>query len=264
MVMVLKFQFIRGPSGGTIIVKESSNLHRKLDSFPSVILAQATKISIAFGLDDTHKSELIAGLEGCKTIYQMSEAINIPKDTAIAKWIGDLQKSIDLIALAASKDPKKYGHAIGYMGKVLDEDAKNEIDGQICTISDLTNWGFDIQELPDHIELGGEKFIERWFKQATLVSQIARLTMERLQELNRPRDRLSDGITKEAMLYGHCLPKLYSKITGRDFHMERKNGEFQCNESAVFAMRSGEAIGLPRVTASTINWHISNLAKKNM
>lgn len=238
---------------GSVIIRAGTWPNTRRKQLPNVNLDMLKSIAADFSFNECKKLRLALKLQRYSNIYQMTGATSgISADTALANWIGDFEKSIGRLAGIASIDPKKHSEAISAMSGMAKEWAVNENE------FDLIDKGIDVQHLPHGMHFGTHHFIEQWFERAKLIHRFAKDTETRLRELNRPRDRLNFGVSKEALFYGNQLPRLYKRLTGKEFGISKIADVVQRTNGVKFALECAEAIGLPQVTPSNVAAHWNN------
>jgi hypothetical protein len=84
-----------------------------------------------------------------------------------------------------------------------------------------------------------------------------------LIELNRHRDRLSGGFSKEALIYGYQLPRLYTQITRLAFGIVKQGDRVTRTTGVAFVIECADVIGLEPTSPSNVATHWRNIKRKS-
>ena len=242
--------------GSTVLTYNFKN-YRERKVFSSVNLSKFQAIVKALNLGPLTSVKLLLNLNKLRSIYDIGRATDTTSaDTALDRWIGEIEKSIGRIASAKADDEVKFGEALRVLDRVGDDWAKQKLKADGNDI-DLIRLGFEPQYFEGFTDSGAEIFIRRWFESARLIKQFAKDARKRLKELNRPQNRLQMSMSKETLIYGVQLPRLYKQITKQSFGVSKKADQVSRTGGVAFVLDCAECIGLPSVTPSNVasHWH---------
>lgn len=248
------FEYFKLEDGATVLTYNYLNF-RERRVFPLVNLVKFELIATKHELSPVAKVKLLLKLEDCRNIYNIGAATDTSSaDTALARWIGEIEKSISRISSAKTNDEVKFKEALGALESVGDNWVKAKIEEDGNDI-ELLSLGFDVQYVEGFTSAGSHLFIRRWFEHAKLIEQFTKDAKKRLKALDRPKNRLRIDTSKETLLYGVQLPRLYKQITRRPFGISKVSDQVVRKNGIAFVLDCADAIGLPPVTASNVASH---------
>jgi len=256
--MAISFFALDG--GIAITCGEGVRHRRKVVSYieltPFNLLAQRLNLS------DRRKVGLALRLSHIRSVYGIGAALeNVSSDSAVARWIGDIDKSIKRVADAPRNDVGKFEEARNAMISVANEWAKLQPGVE------LSNQGFEVSRVGgsiDVIDWGTYHFISRWFQDASLILQFAKAAKKRLEELDRSKRGFGVSHSKESMLYGHDLPRLYERMSGKQFGITktRDGARTRLTTGVAFVLDAANSIGLPKRTPDNVASHWKAVSKR--
>lgn len=257
----MSFKYFKLENGATVLTYNYIN-YRERRVFPSVNLEKFESVAAKHNLSPFAKVKLLLKLEDCRNIYGIGAATDTSSaDTALDRWIGEIDKSISRISSAKANDEVKFVEALRAMESIADDwvKAKIKTDGND---TELLILGFDVQYSEGFISTGSHLFIRRWFENAKLIEQFAKDARKRLKALNRPQNRMRMNISKETLLYGVKLPRLYKQITRQNFGISKEGDQVVRKNGVAFVLDCADAIGLPVVTPSNVASHWNKSKRK--
>lgn len=258
----MTFAYFQTDNGKVILTWQYKN-YRERRVFSVVNLEKLNALAAKHNLTEMGKVKLLLKLKHIRNIFDIGRVTDTSSaDTAVARWIGDIERSITRIANAKVDDASKFMEALGAMEVIGNEWVKDKIkcDGNDV---DARNSGFDVQYVRDgYISTGAHLYIKRWFEQAKMIEHFAKDAKKRLRKLNRPQNRLRMEMSKETLLYGKQLPDLYSQITKKNFGISKDRDSVARKNGVAFVLDCAEAIGLPAVTPSNVASHWNKLKRQ--
>jgi hypothetical protein len=216
-------EFLADEEGRAILAVRGGRHTRKLQrkSLLWVNAAELDKFAKTYELNERQKALVAMRLNNIRSMYNLTGLVDThPADTAVARWIGDLDQSISRIAGAVTTNPKKWREALDAMERAASQWARTKDD---ATLQEL---GFVVHRAPGYVNHGTHEFIRNWFKHAGLIKTFATEAQENLTKRNWPhglkgvRGNLG-GPGKETWLYGVWLPFLYMRMTKTPFGISK-------------------------------------------
>ena len=146
------------------------------------------------------------------------------------------------------------------MAKVLIQKCESEVANGVASKQELfSRHNLELMYVGGDLYYGsGETAIERWLEMGEILFGIEKVTRAKLKERNWPAD-LIEVVSKEALMYGVTLPKLYSEIIGKTFESHRVNGDVRINRGHIFVIRAAWCLGFDLCSASNVHSHFSKL-----
>jgi superfamily I DNA/RNA helicase len=252
----MPISFFENDDGKTIIrAGNHPNTRRKYLS--DINLGKLNSIAETWQLSECQKLKLGLRLQRKKNIFRVFDATrSVVADSTVARWLRDIEQSIQRIATYEENHNERYQAVIDTMSAMASELAADEDEFV------LAKMGFDIQHGEGFVDFGTYKFLRDWFRSAKIISLFVKKTEQRLKDLNRPKDRLTQEVGKEAWIYGVVLPLIYKDFTGKDFGISKSNNRPNRSGGVAFALDCAEAMGIPTVTPDTVASHWNRQKKE--
>jgi hypothetical protein len=203
-----------------------------------------------YRLNDRNKARVALELNNFRSKYNLTLAIDSrPADAAIARWIGDLDKSIGRIAGAVEGEPEKFHFAFEAIEAAAWAWAKDNDDDT------LHKMGFIVHRALGNVSQGIYEGTKNWFKQAALIRTFTQEAQKKLIMRNRShglKELLPDGPGKETYLYGAWLPLLYMRIMKVPFGIskDREGQRVKRTTGVAFVIEAAGIIGLSTTPAN--------------
>jgi hypothetical protein len=221
-------------SQNDLIIVFEKGKHRRRCILNGVNLEKLNKLSLTLQLDDRRKSRLAFKLAHILEVYDMAGIVNeMSADSAKVRWLGEIEKSIKRIAKAKPNDAHKFAEAVSAM----------ELFGG-----------------------GTMPTIEKWFDDANFILDYAKKAKEVWNDKSGSKESLLCRVelseSKERLLYGEQLPRLYENFSGKKFGISKNGDKPQKVTGVCFVMEAAEVIGIPPTSPSNIASHWNAVKKK--
>lgn len=257
----MTIQFFENQDKSVLITCGDGNSRRR-KTFSHVSFCGLVNLATKHSLSVRKKAWLAFKLERVRGIYGIGDAIeNRPADSAVANAIEDIHKSIKRIADFQTNYPNQFNKARDAMAKAADGWAKNQ------NLDDLPNMGFPATKVTvnnattDIWDYGTYHFITQWLRDARLMSNFALCAKKQLEQRGWKSSDLMNGPSKEALLYGFQLPKLYERLSGLSFGISKTGDKVKRVTGVAFVLDCAEAMGLPSREGETVASHWKNIKK---
>lgn len=248
-------EFLADEEGRAILAVRggSKNWFIRRESVYHVNTAKLNDFASNYCLNERSKVRVALELNNIRSKYNLTGAVDShPADAAIARWIGDLDKSIGRIALAVTGEPEKFRLAIEAIEGPFSAWAKEKDDAT------LQKMGFNVHRAPGYVNYGTYEATRNWFKQAALIRTFAQEARKNLKARNRShglkglKGLVADAPGKETYLYGAWLPLLYMRIMKVPFGISKDTAGHRVKRTTgvAFAIEAAGVIGLSTTPAN--------------
>jgi hypothetical protein len=180
----------------------------------------------------------------------------IPRGSAVARYLGDLEKSIKRIAHEARNPTRKFVRAKSRMSDECELWAATQQPDKLHEL------GFDPTNEEHGTYFGSFVIVERWFNQSLVILQSLQRAKKFLAQPERrgPEDALR-GVDRsnkaKRHLCGVALPKLYTELTGKTCKPQKDNADRLRNVGGVkFVVDCHDAMKLGKISPETVKSHL--------
>ena len=248
-------EFLADAEGRAILAVRGGpkNWYIRRESLYHVSATKLNDFASKYGLNDRRKARVALELNNIRSKFNLTDAVDShPADAAIARWIGEIDRSIGRIALAVTGEPEKFRLAIEAIEGPFSAWAKEKDDAT------LQKMGFNVHHAPGYVNYGTYEATRNWFMQAALVRTFAQEAIKNLKARNRShglkglKGLVADAPGKETYLYGAWLPVLYLRIVKVPFGITKDSSGQRVKKTTgvAFAIDAAGVIGLSTTPAN--------------
>ena len=248
-------EFLADGEGCTILAVRGGpkNWYIRRESLYHVNATKLNDFASKYGLNDRRKARAALELNKIRSLFNLTHTVDShPADAAIARWIGELEKSIGRIAVAVTGEPEKFRLAVEAIERPFSAWAKETDDAT------LQKMGLNVHRAPGNVNYGTYEATRNWFMQAALIRTFAQEAKKNLKARNRShglkglKGLVADAPGKETHLYGVWLPFLYLRIMKVPFGIskDREGRRVKRTTGVAFAIDAAGVIGLSTTPAN--------------
>lgn len=248
-------EFLADGEGRAILAVRGGpkNWFIRRESLYHVDAAKLNDFASNYFLNDRRKARLALELNSIRSKFNLTDAVDShPADTAIARWIGELDKSIGRIAGAVGGEPEKFHFAFEAIEAAAWAWAKDKDDDT------LQKMGFNVHHALGNVSQGIYETTRNWFRQAALVRTFAQDAQKNLMARNRShglkglKGLVANAPGKETYLYGVWLPLLYLRIMKVPFGIskDKEGHRVKRTTGVAFVIDAAGVIGLSATPAN--------------